>query len=125
MALTVAHVATPGLQNLTGEYNCFLNVIVQCLWHCRAFRSSLLRRLNPQQLQACSALPCLMEICISVLTLMLYERQLRQITVQAEQRCLAQQVGDTSDQSAPSAAYEVPFLKSRAPTLLPIGISID
>ena len=53
MALSVAHVATPGLQNLTGEYNCFLNVIVQCLWHCRAFRSGLLRCLDPQQLQVC------------------------------------------------------------------------
>lgn len=25
----------------TGEYNCFLNVIIQCLWHCVAFRQQL------------------------------------------------------------------------------------
>lgn len=31
-------VATPGLQNMIGEYNCFLNVVVQCLWHCRQFQ---------------------------------------------------------------------------------------
>ena len=30
--------AASGLQNLIGEYNCFLNVILQCLWHCREFQ---------------------------------------------------------------------------------------
>jgi ubiquitin C-terminal hydrolase len=30
-------VAAPGLQNQAGEYNCFLNAIIQCLWHCREF----------------------------------------------------------------------------------------
>ena len=35
-------VAQPGLQNETGEYNCFLNVIIQCLWHCSDFRTRLL-----------------------------------------------------------------------------------
>ena len=34
--------AGPGLQNLTGEYNCFLNVVVQCLWHCRAFHKGFM-----------------------------------------------------------------------------------
>ena len=34
--------AAPGLQNETGEYNCFLNVIIQCLWHCRDFRERLM-----------------------------------------------------------------------------------
>ncbi len=34
--------AGPGLQNDPGEYNCFLNVIVQCLWHCTAFRDAFL-----------------------------------------------------------------------------------
>ena len=37
-----ATVARPGLQNEAGEYNCFLNVIIQCLWHCSAFRAWLL-----------------------------------------------------------------------------------
>ena len=32
-----------GLQNETGEYNCFLNAVVQCLWHCAAFKDGLLR----------------------------------------------------------------------------------
>lgn len=32
-------VATPGLQNQIGEYNCFLNVIIQSLWNCRHFRA--------------------------------------------------------------------------------------
>ena len=34
--------AGPGLQNLTGEYNCFLNVVVQCLWHCKAFHKGFM-----------------------------------------------------------------------------------
>jgi len=38
-----APAAAPGLQNEAGEYNCFLNVVVQCLWHCAAFREGLLR----------------------------------------------------------------------------------
>eukprot|EP00192_Tetraselmis_astigmatica_P005526 CAMPEP_0117673744 /NCGR_PEP_ID=MMETSP0804-20121206/14645_1 /TAXON_ID=1074897 /ORGANISM="Tetraselmis astigmatica, Strain CCMP880" /LENGTH=515 /DNA_ID=CAMNT_0005482521 /DNA_START=1 /DNA_END=1548 /DNA_ORIENTATION=+ len=31
-----------GLRNDIGEYNCFLNVIVQCLWHLSNFRHSML-----------------------------------------------------------------------------------
>ena len=30
-----------GLTNAAGEYNCFLNVIVQCLWHCGDFRQQV------------------------------------------------------------------------------------
>ena len=47
LALTGPGVGTPGLQNQIGEYNCFLNVVVQCLWHCREFKrrfSSLAHR---------------------------------------------------------------------------------
>ncbi|XVE57026.1 hypothetical protein DITRI_Ditri04bG0058500 [Diplodiscus trichospermus] len=33
-----------GLQNEVGEYNCFLNVIIQSLWHLRQFRDEFLRR---------------------------------------------------------------------------------
>ncbi|CAI9787269.1 unnamed protein product [Fraxinus pennsylvanica] len=33
----------PGLKNKAGEYNCFLNVIIQSLWHLRHFRDELLR----------------------------------------------------------------------------------
>ncbi|KAK9669309.1 hypothetical protein RND81_13G122700 [Saponaria officinalis] len=33
----------PGLQNEVGEYNCFLNVIIQSLWHLRRFREEFLR----------------------------------------------------------------------------------
>ena len=35
-------IAMPGLQNEAGEYNCFLNVIIQCLWHCQQFRHGVL-----------------------------------------------------------------------------------
>ena len=38
LALAGPGAATPGLQNQIGEYNCFLNVVVQCLWHCREFK---------------------------------------------------------------------------------------
>ena len=33
--------ATPGLQNEAGEYNCFLNAIIQCLWRCANFRQQV------------------------------------------------------------------------------------
>lgn len=33
-----------GLQNEVGEYNCFLNVIIQSLWHLRRFREEFLKR---------------------------------------------------------------------------------
>ncbi|CAI9753896.1 unnamed protein product [Fraxinus pennsylvanica] len=33
-----------GLKNEVGEYNCFLNVIIQSLWHLRRFRNDFLRR---------------------------------------------------------------------------------
>ncbi|CAI0549437.1 unnamed protein product [Linum tenue] len=33
-----------GLQNDVGEYNCFLNVIIQSLWHLRRFRCEFMRR---------------------------------------------------------------------------------
>ncbi|XP_049412338.1 uncharacterized protein LOC125875277 [Solanum stenotomum] len=33
-----------GLKNEVGEYNCFLNVIIQSLWHLRQFRDGFLRR---------------------------------------------------------------------------------
>ena len=32
-----------GLRNEAGEYNCFLNVIVQCLWRCADFRQQVRR----------------------------------------------------------------------------------
>lgn len=32
-----------GLRNATGEYNCFLNVIIQCLWRCQAFRKQIMQ----------------------------------------------------------------------------------
>lgn len=38
------HVFGTGLQNEVGEYNCFLNVIIQSLWHLRQFRDEFLRR---------------------------------------------------------------------------------
>ena len=46
-------VATPGLQNQIGEYNCFLNVVIQCLWHCTVFKArfSALAQGNPATVQ--------------------------------------------------------------------------
>ncbi|KAK9808861.1 hypothetical protein WJX72_005355 [[Myrmecia] bisecta] len=32
-----------GLENAAGEYNCFLNAIIQCLWHIPSFRDQLMR----------------------------------------------------------------------------------
>ena len=48
-------IAMPGLQNEAGEYNCFLNVIIQCLWHCQQFRHGVLA-LPPDLIQG--ALAC-------------------------------------------------------------------
>ena len=39
---STATTAQPGLSNATGEYNCFLNAIIQCLWQCPGFRNGLL-----------------------------------------------------------------------------------
>ncbi|XP_042497713.1 uncharacterized protein LOC122076477 isoform X2 [Macadamia integrifolia] len=38
-----ADVFGTGLKNEVGEYNCFLNVIIQSLWHLRRFRDEFLR----------------------------------------------------------------------------------
>lgn len=40
----VSDVYGTGLKNEAGEYNCFLNVIIQSLWHLRRFREEFLRR---------------------------------------------------------------------------------
>ena len=37
----LAGLGLAGLSNEAGEYNCFLNVIVQCLWHCSEFRAAM------------------------------------------------------------------------------------
>ena len=46
-----------GLRNETGEYNCFLNTIIQCLWRCADFRQQvgvyLLEGIWPQWPAAC------------------------------------------------------------------------
>ncbi|GFP80104.1 inactive ubiquitin carboxyl-terminal hydrolase 54 [Phtheirospermum japonicum] len=39
-----------GLKNEVGEYNCFLNVIIQSLWHLRRFRDEFLRRSSTEHL---------------------------------------------------------------------------
>lgn len=36
-----------GLSNDSGLNNCFLNVVIQCLWHLRSFREALLN-IKPQ-----------------------------------------------------------------------------
>ncbi|GAX78212.1 hypothetical protein CEUSTIGMA_g5654.t1 [Chlamydomonas eustigma] len=40
-ATSSLQVTATGLINRQGEYNCFLNVIIQCLWHNEEFRSSI------------------------------------------------------------------------------------
>ncbi|GIL82776.1 hypothetical protein Vretimale_8343 [Volvox reticuliferus] len=40
-----------GLQNLGGQHNCFLNVIIQSLWHLRSFREAVLQ-LNVDEVAA-------------------------------------------------------------------------
>ena len=37
------HAGLPGLRNESGEYNCFLNAVVQCLHHCPPFRRGVRR----------------------------------------------------------------------------------
>ncbi|KAK9809137.1 hypothetical protein WJX72_009962 [[Myrmecia] bisecta] len=54
-------VAAPGLQNAAGEYNCFLNVIIQCLWHCSDFRDRLMHW-EPQLVQADRVVAALVEL---------------------------------------------------------------
>jgi len=54
-----APTAVPGLQNEAGEYNCFWNVVVQCLWHCAAFRDGLLRLPRDALAVRRPARPCL------------------------------------------------------------------
>ena len=39
-----------GLQNNIGEYNCFLNVILQCLYRCQAFQAAFMD-VDPSGLQ--------------------------------------------------------------------------
>ncbi|KAK9809101.1 hypothetical protein WJX72_009369 [[Myrmecia] bisecta] len=57
----VPGVATPGLQNATGEYNCFLNVIIQCLWHCSDFRDRLMQW-DPQLAQGNDVVAALVDL---------------------------------------------------------------
>ncbi|KAM1209879.1 hypothetical protein ACFX2I_015439 [Malus domestica] len=45
-----------GLKNEVGEYNCFLNVIIQSLWHIRLFRDEFLRRSTSEHVHVGS--PC-------------------------------------------------------------------
>jgi len=52
LQLAVAGIATPGLQNQLGGYNCFLNCILQCLWNCRELRPMVLSW-QPHQVQVC------------------------------------------------------------------------
>ncbi|KAG2500861.1 hypothetical protein HYH03_001622 [Edaphochlamys debaryana] len=50
-AVEAPGVAGTGLVNRVGEYNCFLNVIIQCLWHCASFRAQI-HTLNPDDYTA-------------------------------------------------------------------------
>jgi hypothetical protein len=39
-----AALALPGLRNEAGDFNCFLNVVLQCLWRCADFRRQVGKR---------------------------------------------------------------------------------
>ncbi|GAB4814795.1 hypothetical protein N2152v2_001841 [Parachlorella kessleri] len=46
-----------GMTNAPGAYNCFLNVVVQCLWHLAPFRTALLELPAPDGLEARGGAP--------------------------------------------------------------------
>ena len=64
-----------GLANATGEYNCFLNVVVQSLWHLPPFRQQLLA------IDAASGASALAASGADA------ESAVHEIAVQAERRC--------------------------------------
>ncbi|CAO2826742.1 unnamed protein product [Amaranthus hypochondriacus] len=55
-----------GLQNKIGEYNCFLNVIIQSLWHIRRFREEFLRRSPSEHVHVGD--PCVVCALFEILT---------------------------------------------------------
>lgn len=55
-----------GLQNEIGEYNCFLNVIIQSLWHLRRFRDEFLRRSPSEHVHVGD--PCVVCALFDILT---------------------------------------------------------
>jgi len=57
-----------GLTNAPGAYNCFLNVIVQSLWHLTSFRGALLR-VSPQELAKKGAKPADVSLLIALQSL--------------------------------------------------------
>jgi hypothetical protein len=63
--------AGPGLRNETGEYNCFLNVIIQCLWRCAEFKREVRCRFRP---------PC---TCLAAFVCHTLQRPERVLTIHA------------------------------------------
>ncbi|XP_010678606.1 uncharacterized protein LOC104894129 isoform X3 [Beta vulgaris subsp. vulgaris] len=55
-----------GLRNEIGEYNCFLNVIIQSLWHLRRFREEFLRRSSSEHVHVGD--PCVVCALFDILT---------------------------------------------------------
>ncbi|GMH16830.1 hypothetical protein Nepgr_018671 [Nepenthes gracilis] len=55
-----------GLQNEVGEYNCFLNVIIQSMWHLRRFREEFLRRSTSEHVHVGD--PCVVCALYDILT---------------------------------------------------------
>ena len=55
-----------GLRNEAGDYNCFLNVIIQCLWRCADFR---------QQVGAAAVQPASCHVCVPADVLVAAARQ--------------------------------------------------
>ncbi|CAK7322898.1 unnamed protein product [Dovyalis caffra] len=57
-----------GLKNDIGEYNCFLNVIIQSLWHLRRFRDEFLSRSGSEHVHVGD--PCVVCALYDILTAM-------------------------------------------------------
>jgi hypothetical protein len=60
--------AVTGLSNEAGEFNCFLNVVIQCLWRCADFRrqASLAGRAAAWCGVGSAALTCLSSAAVQV-----------------------------------------------------------
>jgi hypothetical protein len=50
--------ALPGLRNEAGDFNCFLNVVLQCLWRCADFRRQVGRAGLQLRWRGALSLPC-------------------------------------------------------------------
>ncbi|KAK9801357.1 hypothetical protein WJX73_009686 [Symbiochloris irregularis] len=72
-----------GLQNNIGEYNCFLNVILQCLWRCHDFRVAFMEQ-DPSCLQDHPVVAALLQLFGALSDQEAYQQQLLAGRLQAQ-----------------------------------------